>query len=112
MVNESLVARASRFVRGGAAAAHRESGVCRLDPVPLDALEPGLRELVGWDAAGSPFTVAEQIVDGDARRAVLGLEGLFRSGFAKRDGGRELDRGALVAMLGSTVPRSSPSVSE
>ena len=41
-----FVARAGRYVRGGAAAARRESGSCQLVPVRLAEVDPGLRTLV------------------------------------------------------------------
>jgi DNA polymerase III delta subunit len=62
-----------------------------------------VRELVGWDSGGSPFAIAEQLVSGDAPRALAGLEALFRAGFAGRDGSRTLERGGLVAILASAV---------
>lgn len=58
-----------------------------------------LRELVGWDAGGSPYPIAEHLAMGDAPRAVSGIESLFAGGFVAKGGARTLDRGALVTML-------------
>ena len=59
----------------------------------------GVRELVGWTSAASPFQIAEDALRGDAPKANAGLEALFRSGFQEKDGSRELDRGALLPVL-------------
>ncbi|MFT7676982.1 MAG: DNA polymerase III delta subunit [Planctomycetota bacterium] len=58
-----------------------------------------LKDLVGWDAGGSPYKLADHMLVGDAARAVGGIESLFASGFSAKDGTRTLDRGGLVSML-------------
>jgi DNA polymerase III delta subunit len=63
----------------------------------------GLQELVGWDAGGSPWDVAERLVDGDAARAVAGSEALLRGGFQGKDGTRTVDRAGLLVMLTGAV---------
>lgn len=60
-------------------------------------------DAVVWDPGGSPWAIAEQLVDGAAARAVAQLEGLFRGGFVGKDGRREQASEALVAMLGPAV---------
>ena len=57
----------------------------------------GLREVVGWDAATTPWVVAEEIAAGDAPRALLGIETLFSGGFQEKSGRRLLDGVALAA---------------
>jgi len=59
----------------------------------------GIKELVSWEAGGSPYGVAEELLCGNAARAVAGLEALFRAGFQGRDGARTLDQGGLVNIL-------------
>lgn len=58
-----------------------------------------VREIVGWTGGASPFQLAEDLCRGDAARALSGIEALFRSGFQDRDGSRELDPNALLAIL-------------
>jgi DNA polymerase III delta subunit len=59
----------------------------------------GVREVVGWTSASSPFQVAEDLARGDVERALAGIEALFRVGFEDRDGSRELDKNAVLAVL-------------
>jgi DNA polymerase III delta subunit len=55
-------------------------------------------------AAGSPNEVADGLIAGDVRRAVLAIETLFRGGMRKQtDGTRETDDAALVAILLGTL---------
>jgi DNA polymerase III delta subunit len=61
-----------------------------------------VRSLVAWEAGTAPWDVAEQIARGDARLAVGGIETLMRGGFAK-GGEREIDPGALLAMLMGSI---------
>ena len=58
-----------------------------------------LKDLVSWDVGGSPYKLADDMLVGDARRAVSGIESLFTGGFAGKDGRKTLDRGGLVTML-------------
>jgi hypothetical protein len=58
-----------------------------------------VRSAVGWSSSASPFQVAEDLCRGDAARAVAGLEALFPRGFEERDGTRETDLNALLAVL-------------
>ena len=62
-----------------------------------------LHALVGWNAEGSPWRVADNLVAGNAARAVSGIEGLFRGGFKQKDGKRLVDAGGLVPMLLSAL---------
>ena len=67
----------------------------------------GLRAAVGWDAATTPWAVAEDIAAGDAARALSGIETLFSGGFQEKSGRRLLDGTALAAMLVSSLSRSA-----
>lgn len=58
----------------------------------------GVRELVSWNSAGSPFDLAEHLCRGDAPKCTHGIEGLFRLGFQDKAGEREIDRGAILAI--------------
>lgn len=59
----------------------------------------GIKDVVRWTSSASPFQIAEQLCRGDAARALAGIEGLFRAGFEDRDGSREIDPNALLAVL-------------
>ncbi len=62
----------------------------------------GVRELVGWTSGGSPFELAEFMVQGEVAKSVAGVEALFSRGFHGKGGEREIDHGAvLVITLGS-----------
>lgn len=63
----------------------------------------GVRELVGWEAGGSPWDLAGRLVAGDAQGAVAGVETLFQGGFQGRDGTRTVDPAALVNVLASAL---------
>jgi len=65
--------------------------------------EAGIMELVGWQAGGSPYAIAEALVTGDAKRAVAGIEALFQAGFQGRDGARMIDRPAILALLSGAL---------
>ena len=67
----------------------------------LDAL----RQVVSWEAGGSPFALADELVRADPRRAVAGVESLFRGGFQDRGGTRVVDRTALSTMLVAALVR-------
>ena len=58
----------------------------------------GVREIVGWSSGGSPFELAEHMVQGDAVLSVAGVEALFSRGFHDKGGEREIDRGAVLAI--------------
>jgi DNA polymerase III delta subunit len=58
-----------------------------------------LTALVAWEAAVSPWTVAEHVVAGDLPRGLDGIEGLFRGGFEERDGRRLVDSAGLAQIL-------------
>lgn len=62
-----------------------------------------LRKVVSWQAGGTPWELAERIVEGDAARAVIGIEALFEAGFQGKDGSRTVDRAALVNMLATQI---------
>lgn len=66
----------------------------------------GLREAVPWEAATTPWAVAEPIVAGDLARGLFGVEALFRGGFQEKGGRRLLDGVALAAMLVSSLQRN------
>jgi DNA polymerase III delta subunit len=59
----------------------------------------GVRDVVPWTGSTSPFQLAEGLCRGDAPRVISAIEALFRSGYEGRDGSREIDRNALLAML-------------
>ncbi|MAF66603.1 MAG: hypothetical protein CMJ84_13215 [Planctomycetes bacterium] len=72
--------------------------------VQLEKLRLGggraLRELVGWQSGSTPWRVAEDLLAGDAARALAGVEGFFQSGMPSKSGGRrELNPVALSAIL-------------
>jgi len=58
-----------------------------------------LQSIVSWEAAASPWAVAEHLVIGDLPRALGGIESLFRGGFAERDGRRLVDAAGLAQIL-------------
>lgn len=60
-------------------------------------------QAVVWDPGGTPWALAEFLVDGQVQRAVAGIESLFSGGFSGSDGRRESTQEALVAMLGPAV---------
>jgi hypothetical protein len=59
----------------------------------------GLRELVDWQAGASPYEVAEALILGELESAVVGVEALFRGGFAGRGGARTIDPDGLSKIL-------------
>ena len=65
-----------------------------------------LRSIVSWDAATTPWAVADPIVSGDAKRGLFGIESLFRGGFQEKSGRRLLDGVALANMLLSALLRN------
>ncbi len=65
-----------------------------------------LREVVQWEAGGSPFQVAEALVGGERARALAGVEALFRGGFQDRSGARVVDEIALMSILMGAIGRS------
>lgn len=72
----------------------------------LNRVEAGggeIKDLVSWDAGGSPYKLADDMLVGEAWRAVGGIESLFAGGFAGKDGRKVLDRGGLVTMLCSAL---------
>jgi DNA polymerase III delta subunit len=76
----------------------------QLDKIAVSG-ESALREVVGWDAAGSPYRVADSIVNGDVGRAASSIEALFRGGFQEKRGTRLVDDAALSNILLSSVVR-------
>ncbi len=64
-----------------------------------------LRKVVGWNAATAPWSVADQLVDGDVPRALAGVETLFQAGFQEKSGRRLVDAIALAAMLVGALSR-------
>lgn len=50
-------------------------------------------------AAGSPFAVADALLAGSTKAALVGIEGLYRGGMAGRDGERVRDPAAIGALL-------------
>lgn len=66
-----------------------------------------LRGSVSWTAGGTPWNVADQVLNGDLPRALSGIEALFRGGFQEKGGKRLLDPSALAAMLVSALQRGA-----
>jgi DNA polymerase III delta subunit len=66
-----------------------------------------LRDVVAWEAAGSPWAAAESLLDGDLPRTLSRLETLFRGGTVDRTGRRLLDGSALVLMLVGSLVRGT-----
>lgn len=59
-----------------------------------------LRDVVGWQSGGTPWRVAEDLLAGDAARALAGVHAFFESGMPSKAGGRrELNPVALSAIL-------------
>jgi hypothetical protein len=58
-----------------------------------------LREVVQWTAGGSPWNVADRILEGDLARALGGIEGLFRGGFQEKSGRRLVDAAGIASLL-------------
>jgi len=73
----------------------------RLSKMP----DEDFKSLVGWNAATTPWSVAEKLVAGDAPRALAGVESLFSSGFQEKGGRRLVDSVALSTMLVSSLGR-------
>lgn len=67
----------------------------------------GLAAAVGWEGGGSPFALADELVKGDAARALSGIESLFRGGFADKSGKKVLDTQALCVMLTSALVKGA-----
>jgi DNA polymerase III delta subunit len=65
-----------------------------------------LQKSVGWQAGGTPWDVADKVIDGKSGPAVAAVEGLFSKGFQGKDSKRVLDPAALVAMLNSSLIKS------
>lgn len=76
-----------------------ESELARLEVTGTDEL----RERVGWRSGGTPWEVADKVLDGDPRAAVGAVEGLFAHGFQGKDSKKVLEPAALVAMLTSSL---------
>ncbi len=64
-----------------------------------------IQRIVPWDASMPPWTVADTIVDGEAPRALAGIETVFRGGFQDKSGRRTLDPTALSSMLVGSLNR-------
>lgn len=64
-----------------------------------------LRDVVQWTAGGSPWNVADKILEGDLPRALGGIEGLFRGGFQEKSGRRLVDPGGIAALLIGALQR-------
>ena len=65
----------------------------------------GIVELVSWESGGSPWDLADKLMDGDGARASVGVEALFAGGFQGKDGKRTVDRSALVALMTGTLTK-------
>lgn len=61
--------------------------------------QKSVRAAVGWSASASPFQIAEDLCRGDAPRAVAGIEALFQAGLEGKDGVRDLQPEAVIAVL-------------
>jgi len=66
-----------------------------------------LRASVSWTAGGTPWNVAEHVLNGDLPRALSGIEALFRGGFQEKSGRRLLDPSALAIMLVGALQRGA-----
>jgi len=66
-----------------------------------------LRTRVAWTAGGTPWNVADQILEGDLPRALSGVEALFRGGFQDKQGKRLLDPTALAMLLLGALQRGA-----
>lgn len=62
-----------------------------------------LRRSVGWRSGGTPWEVADKVLEGEPRASIAAVEGLFSHGFQGKDSKRVLDPSALVAMLTSSL---------
>ncbi len=61
--------------------------------------DKGITELVRWESGGSPWDLADKLIDGDGAQASVGIEALFAAGFRSKGDKRTVDRSALVAVL-------------
>ena len=66
-----------------------------------------LRTSVSWTAGGTPWNVADHLLNGDVPRALSGIEALFRGGFQEKSGKRLLDPSALAVMLVAALQRGA-----
>lgn len=64
-----------------------------------------LRDVVQWTAGGSPWSVADKMLEGDLARALGGIEGLFRGGFQEKSGRRLVDPAGIASLLVSALQR-------
>lgn len=65
-----------------------------------------VHSVVAWDAATTPWAVADPIVAGDLPRGLFGIESLFRGGFQEKSGRRLVDGTALANMLLGSLLRN------
>ena len=71
-----------------------------------------LRQIVQWTSGGSPWNVADHMLEGEGPRALAGVEALFRGGFLEKGGRRVIDESALAAMLVGALQRGVRSALE
>lgn len=62
-----------------------------------------LQNSVGWHAGGTPWDVADKVLEGKSQAAVAAVESLFSKGFQGKDSKRVLEPAALVTMLNSSL---------
>jgi DNA polymerase III delta subunit len=65
------------------------------------------RALVGWDAATSPWSVSDALLDGELTRALAGIESAFRSGFQEKSGRRSVDPTAVTSVFLAALARGA-----
>jgi DNA polymerase III delta subunit len=58
-----------------------------------------VEDAVVWTSGTSPFELSEHLIRGNLAASLAGVEGLFRFGMRDRDGSREVEPAALLAML-------------
>lgn len=74
--------------------------------IALRSAGPAAAGRLASDAAGSPQRLADALLAGEARAALLEIEELWRSGFARGSGsGRESGAGAILAVLCANLRR-------
>lgn len=66
-----------------------------------------LRESVAWQAVGTPWDVADQLIGPDTGRALSAVTTLFQGGMIGKDGKRVVDPAALSAMLVGSLSKTA-----
>lgn len=66
-----------------------------------------LRRSIGWQAGGTPWDVAEKLLNAPLPEALGAVESLFAKGFQGKDKKRVLDPSALVSMLVGSLHKAA-----